>query len=62
MLHQLMQESKELLVELTIVETEGLGVLLTIKWLKMEDNHSEDRVGYSFLEDNRNRWLDKGHS
>ena len=26
----------------------------------MEDDHSEDRVGYSFLEDKRNAWLDKG--
>lgn len=61
MLHQLVQESRELLEELTMVEAEGLGAVPGIEWSKMEDDHSEDRVGYSFLEDDRNGWLEKGH-
>lgn len=39
---------------------EGVEGLPAIEWLKMEDDYSEDKVGYSFLQDDRNRWLEKG--
>ncbi len=60
MLHTLVDETRDLLAELACVESEGVDRLPRIEWRKMEDDHSEDRVGYSFLTDERNEWLGKG--
>jgi hypothetical protein len=32
-----------------------------IPWTAIEDDHSEDRVGYSFLSDDRNTWIGRGN-
>lgn len=61
MLHTSVDEARGLLAQLTMVEKEGVEGLPTIEWAKMEDDHGDDRVGYSFLQDKRNAWLDKGH-
>ncbi|KAK4074637.1 hypothetical protein Purlil1_12914 [Purpureocillium lilacinum] len=60
MLHALVDEARGLLAELTAVEQEGISRLPPIPWSKLEDDHSEDRAGYSFLHDARNTWLAKG--
>ncbi|MGC0591393.1 hypothetical protein, partial [Salmonella enterica] len=60
MLHILVDEARTLMAQLAKVEREGIEGLPKIEWANMEDDHSEDRVGYSFLEDKRNSWLDKG--
>jgi hypothetical protein len=31
-----------------------------IPWERVEDDHSEEKVGYSFLADDRNTWVEKG--
>ncbi|KJZ69024.1 hypothetical protein HIM_11583 [Hirsutella minnesotensis 3608] len=60
MLHTLVDEARELMAELACVEKVGVDRLPRIEWRKMEDDHGEDRVGYSFLTDERNEWLSKG--
>ncbi|KAK5989588.1 hypothetical protein PT974_01671 [Cladobotryum mycophilum] len=60
MLHTLKDEARGLLAELTIVDKVGLGLLPVIEWGNLEDSHSEQKVGYSFLQDDRNEWLGKG--
>lgn len=60
MLHALVGEARNLLSELTAVEPAGIESLPPIEWSRLEDDHSEDRVGYSFLQDQRNGWLSKG--
>lgn len=60
MLHTLVDEARGLLAQLTAVEKEGVEGLPSIEWSELEDDHSEDRVGYSFLHDERNAWLSKG--
>ncbi|KAM6523080.1 hypothetical protein FSOLCH5_003699 [Fusarium solani] len=59
MLHALRNEARELLTTLTMVE--DVGQLPRIPWSSVEDDHSEDRIGYSFLDDDRNgEWLQAG--
>lgn len=41
-----------------MVEQDGLP---TIPWAQIEDDHSDEHVGYSFLSDNRNTWVKQGH-
>lgn len=60
MLHILVDEARGLLAQLTAVEKEGVEGLPSIEWSELEDDYSEDRVGYSFLHDERNAWLSKG--
>lgn len=61
MLHELVEETRGLLAELAMVERKGTAWLPAIAWSRMEDDHSEDRVGYSFLQDDRNDgWVGKG--
>jgi hypothetical protein len=59
MLHALTREAREHLATLTMVD--DVDQLPRIPWLAVEDDHSEDRMGYSFLADDRNReWVKKG--
>ncbi|KAJ3469903.1 hypothetical protein MRS44_000002 [Fusarium solani] len=61
MLHALKREARELLATLTMVD--DISQLPRIPWSSMEDDHSEDKVGYSFLDDDRNHtWLAAGKS
>ncbi|RFN54793.1 putative ATP-dependent dna helicase q1 [Fusarium flagelliforme] len=60
MFHSLVQEARSMLCELTMVGDNNLEALPKIEWTKMEDDHSEARVGYSFLTDSRNEWVVKG--
>ncbi|KAH7231834.1 uncharacterized protein BKA55DRAFT_524474, partial [Fusarium redolens] len=53
MLHALTREAREHLATLTMVD--DVDQLPRIPWLAVEDDHSEDRMGYSFLADDRNR-------
>ena len=66
MLHELVAEMKEVLGRLLMVDDEqGESDYTTvpgIDWIKMEDDHSEDRVGYSFLQDDRNAWVAAGEA
>ena len=58
MLHGIAREARELLLELAMTAEGGLP---TIQWARLEDDQSCDRVGYSFLSDDRNRWwVEKG--
>ncbi|KAL3588248.1 hypothetical protein FPOAC2_14147 [Fusarium poae] len=60
MLHALTREAREHLATLTMVD--GVDQLPRIPWSAVEDDHSEDRVGYSFLSDERNHeWVKKGN-
>ncbi|RKK63864.1 hypothetical protein BFJ69_g16845 [Fusarium oxysporum] len=59
MLHSLKDEARGLITTLAMVD--DVSQLPQIPWSSFEDDHSEDRVGYSFLEDDRNRtWLEAG--
>ena len=62
MLHALVDEARGLLAKLTAVEQEGISRLPPIPWSELEDDHSEDRAGYSFLHDARNTWLATGEN
>ncbi|KAI8416192.1 hypothetical protein FOFC_02501, partial [Fusarium oxysporum] len=53
MLHSLKDEARGLITTLAMVD--DVSQLPQIPWSSFEDDHSEDRVGYSFLEDDRNR-------
>jgi hypothetical protein len=66
MLHELVAEMKASLGKLLMVD-DGQGgndytTVPEIDWVKMEDDHSEDRFGYSFLQDDRNAWVAAGEA
>lgn len=46
MLHMLVAEGRALLAQLTVTEEDCVEGLPMIEWDRMEDDHSEDRVGY----------------
>lgn len=58
MLHTLVDEARGLLGELTY--TASQEELPRIDWVRAEDDHSDETVGYSFLTDDRNRWVTAG--
>ncbi|KAK1957242.1 hypothetical protein LY78DRAFT_621047, partial [Colletotrichum sublineola] len=68
MFHGLAQEARVLLAQLTAVDVGGEGgrsalaaALPAIEWSGIQDDHSQDRPGYSFLQDDRNEgWVGKG--
>jgi len=63
-LHTLLEETRSLLAKLTMVDedgAEGLARLPRIKWSNLEDDHSNDQIGYSFMQDDRNTWLQEGN-
>ncbi|KAH7187386.1 hypothetical protein DER44DRAFT_636665, partial [Fusarium oxysporum] len=51
-LHSLKDEARGLITTLAMVD--DVSQLPQIPWSSFEDDHGEDRVGYSFLEDDRN--------
>jgi RecQ family ATP-dependent DNA helicase len=60
MLHVLVGEARALLTQLAMVEVDDTQALPKIEWAGIEDDHSEERIGYSFLQDARNAWVIKG--
>jgi hypothetical protein len=61
MVHELIREMKGVLGVLLMAEEDDFGAVPAIDWVRFEDDHSEDRVGYSFLQDDRNAWVARGH-
>lgn len=57
MLHTVTSEARGLLAPLAMVDGEAFP---TIPWAQIQDDHSEERVGYSFLTDDRNTWVQQG--
>ena len=57
MMHGLVAEMREIMAELLIMEGQDCSQFPVIKWNEIEDDHSEDRVGHSFLTDKRNEWV-----
>ncbi|KAK4206220.1 hypothetical protein QBC37DRAFT_329190 [Rhypophila decipiens] len=45
---------------LLLVEGDDFGLVPRVEWTKIEDDHSEDCIGYSFLHDHRNQWVAAG--
>lgn len=65
MIHGLVEEARRDLMELLMLEMneEGEveeGQLPTINWSHLEDDFSEEKVGWSFLDDIRNQWAVDG--
>ena len=58
MMFAVIGEARGLLGELAMVGEDGVSKLPAIPWERFEDDNSEDQVGYSFLRDTRNAWLD----
>lgn len=59
LLHTVVQEARGLLAPLAMVEEDGWP---TIPWGQLQDDHSDELVGYSFLADDRNAsWVQQGH-
>jgi hypothetical protein len=59
MCHMLVSEVEEALAELTLVK--DVDSLPRIPWSRVEDDHSDKRIGHSFLTDDRNgEWVSKG--
>jgi hypothetical protein len=54
MLHTLVEEARSLLGQLAMADDGDTGALPAVEWTQLEDDHSEERVGYSFLQDERN--------
>ncbi|KAK3935637.1 hypothetical protein QBC46DRAFT_461975 [Diplogelasinospora grovesii] len=61
MVHELIREMKGVLGALLMVEEDNFNAVPAIDWERFKDDHSEDRVGYSFLQDDRNVWVARGH-
>lgn len=62
MMHNIAAEAKEIMGKLIMMpESVASGESFpTIDWARMEDDHSEDRMGYSFMSDERNQWAADG--
>ncbi|KAH0424146.1 hypothetical protein CcaCcLH18_11710 [Colletotrichum camelliae] len=68
-LHKLVQETREMLAELTATADSALpdgpksnvqSQLPAIPWSSIKDDHSKTKPGYSFLANNRNSWVSAG--
>ncbi|KAM7210717.1 hypothetical protein V8F06_013895 [Rhypophila decipiens] len=57
MLHGLVQEVRAVMGRFLMVEKDDFRSIPRIEWTKIEDDHSEDGIGYSFLQDDRNPWV-----
>ncbi|KAM7182574.1 hypothetical protein V8F33_014207 [Rhypophila sp. PSN 637] len=57
MLHGLVQEVRVVMGRLLMVEKDDFRLIPRIEWTKIEDDYSEDGIGYSFLQDDRNPWM-----
>ena len=60
MMFAVVGEARGLLAELAMVGEDEISKLPAIPWERFEDDNSEDQVGYSFLRDRRNAWLNEG--
>lgn len=60
MLYATLDEARQTLCRLTMADDDGRASLPPIRWDAFDDDHSQDRVGYSFLSDQRNTWLEAG--
>ncbi|KAJ0328460.1 hypothetical protein COL922a_013181 [Colletotrichum nupharicola] len=64
-LHEPAREARGLLAELTMTdgpdgrEGELVEQLPDIPWASISDDHSETKAGYSFISDDRNKWVQK---
>jgi hypothetical protein len=61
MIHGVVEEARRELMGLMMVEVNEEGdvderLVPPLDWDHLEDDHSEERVGWSFLDDARNRW------
>ncbi|KAM7192758.1 hypothetical protein V8F33_008219 [Rhypophila sp. PSN 637] len=61
MLYGLVQEVRAVMGRLLMVEKDDFRSIPRIEWTKIEDDHSEDSIGYSFLQDDRNPWVSAGN-
>ncbi|KAM7210418.1 hypothetical protein V8F06_014191, partial [Rhypophila decipiens] len=61
MLHGLVEEVRAVMGRLLMVEKDDFRSIPRIEWTKVEDDHSEDGIGYSFLQDDRNPWVSAGN-
>lgn len=61
MMHSMVADARAMMCQLTMTEEEGIGRLPSIPWSKLEDDNSNEVVGYSFLTDERNNeWTAAG--
>ncbi|KAK3896362.1 hypothetical protein C8A05DRAFT_40130, partial [Staphylotrichum tortipilum] len=61
MMHEAARETKKALGELLMVgDDDGFRAVPAIEWAQLEDDHSDETVDYSFLQDDRNGWLARG--
>jgi superfamily II DNA helicase RecQ len=60
MLHTLVHEAEKLLGVLTLNATGTVDGLPEIRWEQFEDDQRHDITGYSFIQDQRNTWLQAG--
>ncbi|KAK4441880.1 hypothetical protein QBC34DRAFT_457824 [Podospora aff. communis PSN243] len=60
MLHGLVDEMRVVMATLLMIDGDDFGAVPWVAWQQIKDNHSEDQVGYSFLQDDRNRWVGEG--
>ena len=56
MMHRLVEEMRQELAALLMIEKRDRSQFLAIRWEELEDDYSEDRVGYLFLTDEWNKW------
>ena len=60
MMHGLVEEMRQELAALLMIKGWDRSQFPAIRWEELEDDHSEDRVGYLFLTDKRNKWAAEG--
>ncbi|KAK4444177.1 hypothetical protein QBC34DRAFT_487938 [Podospora aff. communis PSN243] len=60
MLHGLVDEMRVVMATLLMIDGDDFGAVPRVAWQQIEDDHSEDQVGYSFLQDDRNGWVGEG--
>ncbi|TQV90208.1 DNA helicase [Cordyceps javanica] len=60
MFHGMVDEARNMLEELALMEKGEIGQLPAIPWDSVEDDNSDQRDGYWFLADERNEWARAG--
>ena len=55
MMHRFVEEIQQKLVALLMMKGWDRSQFSVIRWEELEDDHSEDRVRYSFLMDEQNK-------
>ena len=59
-MHRLVEEIWQELAALLMIKRWDRSQFLAIRWEELEDDYSDDRVGYLFLMDKQNKWAAKG--